>query len=308
MRAEIIKAADESRPVTVRQALHEAEAMLAKAGVESARLDAELLLAATVGLDRGELYLRDATPLAARAEDLFRSLVSRRVCGEPVAYITGRREFWSLDFLVTPAVLVPRPETEMLVEAAVRLLTDNLRVIGRRSRVLDLGTGSGAIAVALAKEIRWAEIWAVDISSQALEVARANARRHDVEEKIRFLRGDLFEPVGDRMEFFDLIVSNPPYVRRGEFDDLQRDVRDFEPRAALDGGTDGLDFYRRIIPGAMSYLRIGGWLAVEIGADMGEDVARLFTDADGYAPPQFYRDLAGKDRVVCARMKGIASG
>ena len=130
----------------------------------------------------------------------------------------------------------------------------------------------------------------------------------DVEEKIRFLRGDLFEPVGDRMEFFDLIVSNPPYVRRGEFDDLQRDVRDFEPRAALDGGTDGLDFYRRIIPGAMSYLRIGGWLAVEIGADMGEDVARLFTDADDYAPPQFYRDLAGKDRVVCARMKGIASG
>jgi release factor glutamine methyltransferase len=171
-----------------------------------------------------------------------------------------------------------------------------------------LGTGSGAIAVALAKEIANAEVWATDVFSDALEIARANARRHGVEEKIRFLRGDLFEPVRDRMEFFDLIVSNPPYVRSDEIETLPRDVRDFEPRVALDGGADGLEFYRRMIPGALDYFTRGGFLAVEIGAEMGVDVARLFTDAGGYAPPQLYRDLAGKERIVCARTKGFVSG
>jgi release factor glutamine methyltransferase len=308
MRAEIDMRAD-SGPFTVRRALRQATASLSDAGTESARLDAELLLAEALGLDRSKLYLHYEAPLEARAEERFRSLLARRrVDGEPVAYITGRREFWSLDFLVTPAVLVPRPETEMLVEIAVGLFEAESQISDRKFQILDLGTGSGAIAVALAKEIVGSEIWATDISPGALEVARANARRHGVEEKIQFLHGDLFEAVSNRPEFFDLIVSNPPYVRSDEIETLARDVRDFEPRVALDGGADGLEFYRRIIPGALGYLAMGGFLAVEIGADIGADVARLFTDAGGYAPPQLYRDLAGKQRIVCARMKGFVSG
>ena len=308
MRAEMEKAECHSDAPTVRQALREATASLSKAGIESALLDAELLLAEALGLDRSMLYLHYEAPLEARAEERFRSLLARRVDGEPAAYITGRREFWSLDFLVTPAVLVPRPETEMLVEVAVGLFEADSQISDRKFQILDLGTGSGAISISLAKEIANAEVWATDVSSDALGIARANARRHGVEEKIQFLHGDLFEPVSARGEIFDLIVSNPPYVRSDEIDALPCDVRDFEPRVALDGGADGLDFYRRIIPGALRYLTMGGFLAVEIGADMGEDVARLFTDAGGYAPPQLYRDLAGKERIVCARMKGFVSG
>jgi release factor glutamine methyltransferase len=308
MRAEMEKAERHADAPTVRRALRQATASLSDAGIESARLDAELLLAEALGLDRSKLYLHDEAPLEARAEERFRALLARRVGGEPAAYITGRREFWSLDFLVTPAVLVPRPETEMLVEVAVGLLAAKSQISNLKFKILDLGTGSGAIAVSLAKEIGAAEIWATDISADALEVARLNARRHGFERKIHFLSGDVFEPVRDRVEFFDLIVSNPPYVRRAALNALPRDVRDFEPRVALDGGADGLEFYRRIIPGALGYLAMGGFLAVEIGTDIGADVARLFTDSGGYAPPQLYRDLAGKQRIVCARMKGFLSG
>jgi release factor glutamine methyltransferase len=308
MRAEMEKAECHADAPTVRRALRQAAASLSGAGIESARLDAELLLAEALGLDRSKLYLHYEAPLEARAEERYRALLARRVDGEPAAYITGRREFWSLDFLVTPAVLVPRPETEMLVEVAVGLFEAESQISERKFQILDLGTGSGAISISLAKEITNAEVWATDVSLDALEIARANARRHGVERKIHFLSGDVFEPVRDRPELFDMIISNPPYVRRAALDALPRDVRDFEPRVALDGGADGLEFYRRIIPGALGYLTMSGFLAVEIGADMGEDVARLFTDAGGYAPPQLCRDLAGKQRIVCARMKGIVSG
>lgn len=302
------KAECHSDAPTVRQALREATASLSDAGIESACLDAELLLAEALGLDRSKLYLHYEAPLETRAEERFRSLLARRVDGEPAAYITGRREFWSLDFLVTPAVLVPRPETERLVEVAVGLFEAESQISDRKFQILDLGTGSGAISISLAKEIANAEVWATDVSSDALGIARANARRHGVEEKIQFLHGDLFEPVSARAEIFDLIVSNPPYVRSDEIDALPRDVRDFEPRIALDGGADGLDCYRRIIPGALRYLSDGGFLALEIGAEMGLEVARLFVQADGYTPPRRYRDYAGRDRIVCARMKGFVSG
>ncbi len=308
MRAEMEKAECHSDAPTVRQALREATASLSDAGIESACLDAELLLAEALGLDRSKLYLHYEAPLETRAEERFRSLLARRVDGEPAAYITGRREFWSLDFLVTPAVLVPRPETERLVEVAVGLFEAESQISDRKFQILDLGTGSGAISISLAKEIANAEVWATDVSSDALGIARANARRHGVEEKIQFLHGDLFEPVSARAEIFDLIVSNPPYVRSDEIDALPRDVRDFEPRIALDGGADGLDCYRRIIPGALRYLSDGGFLALEIGAEMGLEVARLFVQADGYTPPRRYRDYAGRDRIVCARMKGFVSG
>lgn len=293
--------------MTAHQALREAVTLLSAAGIDSARLDAEVLLAEVLGVERSKLCLNREASLDPRARERFHALVSRRMRSEPVAYITGRREFWSLEFLVTPAVLVPRPETETLVDI-VRATADQFRRAGRQRRVLDLGTGSGAIAVALAKEIGGAEIWATDISPGALEIARANARGHGVEEKIHFLQGDLFEPVDDHMEFFDVIVSNPPYVRRDEFDALPRDVRDFEPRIALDGGADGFDFYRRIISEAPRYLAPRGLVALEIGANMGDEVARLFAEAGGYRTARIDRDCAGRDRVVAARMKGTANG
>jgi release factor glutamine methyltransferase len=310
------KARYDSEPFTVRRALGAGADALSES--ESARLEAELLLAEALRLDRRNLYLNPEMLLESQAEAKFRSLLARRRRGEPVAYITGRREFWSLDFTVTPAVLVPRPETEILVESAVSLLSEpplNLPLGkgekkrgSRRLRILDLGTGSGAVAVSLAQEISHAEIWATDISSDALDIARANARRYGFERRIHFFSGDLFEPVRDLQECFDAIVANPPYVRRADLDSLPRDVRDFEPRVALDGGADGLDFYRRIVPQAPRYLAAGGFLALEIGADLGDDVVRLFATAGGYAPSRRERDYAGRERVVSARLKGKASG
>jgi release factor glutamine methyltransferase len=284
---------------TISSALKNAAARLSAAGIESARLDAEILLASMLGVERGGLYMNDDRALDDSELARFRSLIARRERGEPVSYIIGRREFWSLDFIVTPAVLTPRPETELLVETALgfarrRLLKD------RRLHILDVGTGSGAIAVALAEEIPGAEIVATDVSPDALEIARSNARRHNVEQKIRFLAGDLFAPVAELAGWFDLIVSNPPYIRRDDIAALPRDVRDYEPRLALDGGADGLDFYRRIAREAPRYLSAGGFLAIEIGAVMGEEVGRLLTDA-GFSSVRVDKDLAGSERVVSAR-------
>lgn len=283
--------------VTARQALVEAAAVLSRAGIGSARLDAEVLLAEALGCAAARLLLEYDRPLDPRLLERFHALLARRGAGEPVAYIAGRKEFWSLDFAVKPAVLVPRPETELLVETALGLVAAM-----SRPRILDLGAGSGAIAVCLAKETPGAEIYATDISLDALAVARENARRNGVDEQIHFAAGDLFAPVDERRNFFDLIVSNPPYIRTGDLASLPRDVRDFEPRAALDGGPDGLDFYRRIIKGAPRRLAAGGFVLLEIGADMGEAVTRLFAGRGVYAPARIYKDLARKDRVVGARL------
>jgi release factor glutamine methyltransferase len=296
-----IKMPRDSDAVPLRQALRDASAVFSAAGIDSARLDAELLLTEALGVERGKLYLNRETSLDPRALERFNSLVSRRMCGEPVAYITGRREFWSRDFLVTPAVLVPRPETELLVEVALGLFAAEFQISDLGLRILDLGTGSGAIAVSLAKEIAGAEIWATDISSEALEVAASNARRHGAEESIHFYRGDLFDAVAGQSGLFDVIVSNPPYVRRDEFAALPRDVRDFEPRIALDGGADGLDFYRRIVGQAARHLTARGFVALEIGADMGGEAARLFAEAGCYAAARVHHDLARRDRVISAR-------
>jgi release factor glutamine methyltransferase len=288
----------EIEPVTIAAALKDAAAQLSAAGIQSARLDAEMLMAETLRIERSRLYLNSGGALEKAALARFHALVARRAGGEPVSYIIGRREFWSLDFIVTPAVLTPRPETELLVETAIGFARRHL-ARDRRLRILDVGTGSGAIAIALAEEISAAEVWASDISSDALEVARANARRHDVEQKVRFLGGDLFAPVAEMAGGFDLIVSNPPYIRRDDIAALPRDVRDFEPRLALDGGADGLDYYRRLAREAPRYLSAGGFLAVEIGAGMGEEVARLFAEA-GFASVRVDKDLAGNERVVSA--------
>ena len=288
------------RPVTPRRALEQAAGALSRAGIESARLDAEVLLAHALGVTRDKLYLDYDAPLAADRQERFSSLIGRRCRREPVAYLTGRREFWSLDFLVTPAVLVPRPETELLVETALGLIGETT-ILDLGFRILELGTGSGAIAISLAREKPAAEIWATDISPAALEVARANASRHAVANKIHFSAGDLFEAVSDRRGFFSMIVANPPYIRSDEFDRLPRAVRDFEPRIALDGGSDGLDFYRRIVQVGRLYLASSGLVLFEIGADMADEVVRLFADAGCYSLARVYQDYAGRDRVVSAR-------
>lgn len=289
-------------PATLRQALRDGAAFLAQSGVESARLDCELLLGKVLGRRREGIYAHDEAPLAAAERELFNLALRRRARREPLAYITGEREFWSLAFFVTPEVLVPRPETEVVVETALRLLA---RSTGSQSpsRLLDLGTGSGAIAVSLAKERAGAEIWATDFSPKALEIARANAAGHGVGARVHFLLGDLFEPLSDKRDFFDLIVSNPPYIRRGEIENLPPEIRDWEPRSALDGGVDGLDFYRRIVGEGHLYLRERGLVILEIGADMADGVCRLFRGLDCYGDISVRQDYAGRERVVCARKR-----
>jgi release factor glutamine methyltransferase len=283
---------------TLRVALRAGGRWLSAAGIESARLDTELLLRDVLGIDQAEFYLRLGETIAPDIERSFWELLQRRARREPVAYITGRKEFWSLDFIVTPDVLIPRPETELLVETALKRAQS---MLASPLKVLDIGTGSGAIAVCLANELSRAQITAVDISKAALQVARANAECHGVADRIRFAQGDLWAAVADEWESFDLIVANPPYIRSGDLSGLAPEIREWEPILALDGGTDGLDYYRRIASGAQSYLTAAGDLLLEIGDDMGEAVTRIFAHEAGYELPSILRDYTGKDRVLATR-------
>ena len=270
------------------------------AGIDSARLDAELLLGCALGVSREELILAAAKNLSVAESYRYEDFLVRRLNREPLAYITGRQEFWSLDFLVSGDVLVPRPETEMLVEFALSHLAEANN--SELPRILELGTGSGAIAVALATELPQAQIVATEISPAALAIARRNASRNGVSDAIRFLEGDLFSALAEDLEnYFDLIISNPPYIPRDQISKLDAEVSRWEPRAALDGGVDGLDFYRRIAEEAPGYLGKRGAVAVEIGAAMGAVVSALFRNRAAYVDTQVHQDYSGRDRVVLAR-------
>jgi release factor glutamine methyltransferase len=270
------------------------------AGIDSARLDAELLLGCALGASREELILAAAKNVSVAESYRYEDLLVRRLNREPLAYITGRQEFWSLDFLVSGDVLVPRPETEMLVEFALSHLAEANN--NELPRILELGTGSGAIAVALATELPQAQIVATEISPAALAIARRNASRNGVSDAIRFLEGDLFSALAEDLQnYFDLIISNPPYIPRDQISKLDAEVSRWEPRAALDGGVDGLDFYRRIAEQAPGYLRQRGAVAVEIGAAMGAVVSALFRNRAAYGNTQVHQDYSGRDRVVLAR-------
>ena len=261
-------------------------------GIESSRLDAELLLADVLKLDRVGLYLHYDRPLNNDELAAYRGLVKRRAAREPVAYILGETEFWSLPIAVSPAVLIPRGDTEILVEEAVQY-------IDKPCRVLDVGIGSGAIAIAIAHEKSDAEVSGIDISPEAIAVATANARRNGVDGRTRFSVGNLEQLSGGP---YDLIVSNPPYIPHADIETLMADVRDFEPAGALDGGTDGLDAYRAITRQAPGQLVSGGRLLVEIGIDQAEQVRQLFTDAD-FIDIQTRNDYAGIPRVVSGMKK-----
>ncbi len=241
----------------------------AEKGIESSRLDAELLLAATLGMDRVGLYVNFERPLDSKELGAYRERVRRRASREPVQYILGETEFWSLPFKVNPAVLIPRADTEVLVEEA-------LKRVESKDRVLDVGTGSGAIAIALAHEVAGVEVTALDCSEDALEIARENAAANKVVASIEMLAGDLKSlPAGP----FDMIVSNPPYIPTRDWQELMPEVHDHEPRLALDGGPDGLEAYRQLAVQARKVLAPKGWILVEVGINQAKDVAALFKAA-----------------------------
>ncbi|MGE5252602.1 MAG: peptide chain release factor N(5)-glutamine methyltransferase [Planctomycetaceae bacterium] len=268
-------------------------------GMATPRLDAEVLLAETLGTDRVGLYTHFDQPLQPDELARFKELIRRRLRREPVAYILGKKEFWSLSLRVTPDVLIPRPETEALVAEALKILTP---AEGKDFRILEIGTGSGAISIALARELPAAKVVATDLSPKALALAGENALRCGVRERVQFLQGDLFLPV-EKEDAFDLIVTNPPYIPRGEFPSLMPEVRDYEPKVALDGGKDGLDFFRRVLPAVGDHLRPGGWFLAEMGAGQDPQIIRIAEKNPGLGSFGFAKDLSGIDRVFKARRK-----
>lgn len=297
----------DSRPTrgeTLVQILAAGERALAACGIDTPRLDAEVLLADALGLGRTALYARLADTPSAAQQAAFRQRLIRRARNEPVAYITGKQEFWSLEFAVERDVLIPRPETELVVETGLGLFgshtTDALRIA-------DVGTGSGCLAIALAKELPRARFWAVDRSLAALAIARRNACRHGVAARIGLWCGDLLDAAAGRSAF-DLIVTNPPYVATPSLDraaDLAPEVRDWEPRGALDGGPDGLDCYRRLLGrgsrNGIDLLRPGGWLVAEIGWDQCDAIRALAKSRPELSFVRCVQDYAGHDRVVVFR-------
>lgn len=264
-------------------------------GVETARLDAEVLLADAIGTTRMGLYLAYERPLSTSERAALRSRIERRRTGEPVAYILGVREFYGLALAVDRRVLVPRPETELVVDAVLEALPEH----GVGGCVLDLGTGSGAIAIAVARARPTAIVDAVDASADALEVARANRIRHTAL-GVRLREGDLFAPLSPDARY-DVIVSNPPYIARADLAALPVDVRDFEPRIALEGGDDGLSIVRRIVAEAPRRLARAGTLVLELGFGQASAVRALFGDA-GLGAISVRRDYAGIERVLVGRL------
>jgi release factor glutamine methyltransferase len=276
--------------IEARLALSQAIATLEEAGVDSPRLDAELLLAHILDVNRAAVLARPDRRLTPKQLTRFRNLVARRAAREPLAYILGEREFFGLAFLVDPRVLIPRPETELLVEEALRLARSRPAPL-----LADVGAGSGAIAVSLAVHLPRATVYALDDSDGALAVTAENARRHGVAERVHCLPGNLLAPLPERV---DLITANLPYVAAPEWEALAPEIRGYEPQAALDGGADGLELIRGMLASAAPHLRPGGALLLEIGATQGPAVVALarqhFPEADVELKP----DYAGLDRLV----------
>jgi release factor glutamine methyltransferase len=285
--------------VNVRTALRDAMAQMCSADVPSHALSAELLLMRVLDCDRAWLYAHPEAPLDAEAVRRYFELVARRSAGTPTQYLTGKQEFWGLEFEVTPAVLIPRPETEHIVEVALERLGR-----GRANeslRIADVGTGSGCIAVALAHEFPRAEIFATDISAAALEVAARNAARHNMAERVHFLESNLLDAFASERGTFDMIVSNPPYVSRNEEAQLQREVREHEPHAALFCGVTGTEIYGPLIGRAAALLRRRGLLVLEIGYEALTGVRPLFEASLAWHEIRVTNDLAGIPRVISGK-------
>jgi release factor glutamine methyltransferase len=274
-------------------------------------MNAELLLMFTLGCDRAHLYAHPERELTAEESARYDDALARRSQGIPAQYITGRQEFWGMDFIVSPAVLIPRPETEHVVETVLQLAGSALanenpqnlqnhrgapRESGSNLRIVDVGTGSGCIALALAKELPSAEIHATDISTEAIEIARANAARHQLQTRVQFHQADLLQ--GPELRTFDFVISNPPYVGESEEDQVQLEVRKFEPKQAVFAGPTGLEVIARLVPQAQAALRPEGWLVMEISGTIAAAVRGIL---DGWSEVRIINDLQGIARVAAAR-------
>jgi release factor glutamine methyltransferase len=273
-------------------------------GVSEPRASAEVLLAHVLGLSRLDLYLRHDQPLTPEELSRFKALVRRRRAGEPVAYLTGHREFWSLDFKVTPAVLIPRPETEILVSSVLEVLS--LAATGNQQPVtgLELGVGSGAVLISLARELPRSRWLGIDLAAGALKVAWENAQTQGVADRISFLQADLLSGLKPGPHFLAL-VANLPYVPRRVWEELPKDIKEYEPRAALLGGEDGLDLIRPLVNAAPGFLLPGGWLALEVAQGQAPRVVALLEKTGAYEQITKIPDYQGIDRVVRGRRTGF---
>ena len=285
---------------TVQSARQEAAEALAGGGVGHPRLEAEILIKHILNVRKEELILHPQRELTEPQEEQFQQMIHRRLRREPIAYITGCKEFWSLDFEVSPKVLIPRPETEGIIERQIQIAGPENR--NRPLQILDVGTGSGILAVVSALEFPEAQVTAIDVSEDALNVARTNARKHHVADRIEWLAMDMkkpwsFQTVGG----FDFILSNPPYIPSQILDDLMPDVRDYEPRSALDGGPDGLMFIGTILPQTVHHLKPGGSVIMEVGDDQAEAVKSLLQDNSCFENFTIIPDLSGRGRILSAR-------
>jgi release factor glutamine methyltransferase len=278
----------------LKQALTAAVDRLESSDVGSPRMNAEVLLMFVLGVNRAYLYAHPERELTAEEECGYDEVLARRATGMPSQYITGHQEFWGLDFIVSPAVLIPRPETEHLVETVLELARDD-----PHPKIVDVGTGSGCIALALAHEWKGAEVYAVDLSAEALEIAHANAVRLQLDRRVRFLRSNVLEALVNTSDF-DFVVSNPPYVGFDEADKVQKSVRDFEPRMAVFAGEQGLDVIGPLVRQAHGVLKPGGWMALEIGYSMRDAVTNLLSPTM-WEDVRVVPDLQGIPRVIAAR-------
>ena len=297
------------RGSTVGVALHAATRRIKGSGIDTPKLDSELMLGHVLGWTRTQLYTHMDRPLDDMEREAFEQLVERRLAYEPVAYLVGQKFFYGLDLFVDRRVLIPRPETELLVDLALDIIMQADQSAARASysndsdrahseapvRVADVGTGSGAVSLAIAANTRAAAVYGIDISADALAVAHANAQRHQLHDRVEFLHGDLLEPLTDPV---DLIVANLPYIALHEWDDLAPDIAQFEPSLALSGGADGLGVIRRLIEQAPSRLRPGGMILMEIGANQGGAVALLTREQFPHAFVEVVTDYAYHDRIV----------
>ncbi|HEY4932272.1 MAG TPA: peptide chain release factor N(5)-glutamine methyltransferase [Terriglobales bacterium] len=285
----------------LKQALASAVQQLESADVGSPRLNAETLLMFVLGVNRAYLYAHPERELNSNEQASYDDVIAQRSTGMPSQYITGHQEFWGLDFVVTPAVLIPRPETEHLVETVLELARCVVK-----PRIVDVGTGSGCIALALANELKTAEVYGVDLSTDALEVARANATRLQLDHRVNFLQSNVLEATAG-VHDFDFVVSNPPYVGKNEADKVQRSVFEFEPRMAVFSGESGLDVIRPLIEQAHAALKPSGWLAMEIGYSMREMVLELFSPIM-WDDVRVVPDLQGIPRVIAGKKKASVPG
>lgn len=284
--------------MTIAQAIHQAGERLAEAGVSNARLDAELLFCFAAKKDRAWLLSHFKDHAEQDIIIVFDGLVARRIQREPVQYITGMQEFWGMEFIVTPDVLIPRPETELIVEACISGVRHNTAPL-----IIDLCTGSGCIAVSLAKEMPAARIFATDASGRALTIARKNTARHGVSGRIRFFEGDLFWPLSELAirGAVDIIAVNPPYISSADAAELQPEVRDYEPKEALVAGPEGTEIQKRIIESAPEFLKSGGVLVMEMGINQADALKEMIHRSAVFKDLAVLKDLAGIERVIMAR-------